>query len=69
MNVFSRKHCKEAISICNKPYYESEALDIFIMKISFYWYANKTNFHMKIEALHLAGFRNEVQKQLRNEST
>ena len=33
---------------CFEPHCESEALYIvFIMKISFHSYANKTNFHMK----------------------
>ena len=31
-----------------KPHYESEAkCKVFVMKITFHLYANKTNFHMK----------------------
>ena len=38
-----------------EPHYESEAkCKVFIMKISFHSYANKTNFHMKTFALTLA---------------
>ena len=40
---------------CFKPHYESEAkCKVFVMKISFHSYANKTNFHMKSFALSLA---------------
>ena len=40
---------------CRKPHYESEAkCKVFIMKISFHSYANKTNFHKKSFALSLA---------------
>ena len=40
---------------CFKPHYESEAkCKVFIMKISFHLYANKTNFHMKSFELALA---------------
>ena len=38
-----------------EPHYESEAkCKVFVMKISFHSYANKTNFHMKSFALSLA---------------
>ena len=40
---------------CFEPHYESEAkCKVFVMKISFHSYANKTNFHMKSFALSLA---------------
>ena len=40
---------------CLEPHYESEAkCKVFVMKISFHSYANKTNFHMKSFALSLA---------------
>ena len=40
---------------CFKPHYESEAkCKVFVMKIRFHSYANKTNFHMKSFALSLA---------------
>ena len=40
---------------CFEPHYKSEArCKVFIMKISFHSYANKTNFHMKSFALSLA---------------
>ena len=40
---------------CCEPHNESEAkCKVFIMKISFHSYANKTNFHMKSFALSLA---------------
>ena len=40
---------------CFEPYYESEAkCKVFVMKISFHSYANKTNFHMKSFPLGLA---------------
>ena len=39
---------------CCEPHYQSEAKSkVFIMKISFYSYANKTNFHTKSFALSL----------------
>ena len=42
-------------SSCFEPRYESEAKCIFIiMKISFYSYANKTNFHIESFALSFA---------------
>ena len=38
-----------------EPHYESEAkCKVFVMKISFHSYENKTNFHMKSFALSLA---------------
>ena len=47
---------------CFEPRYESEANSkVFIMKISFYSYANKTNFHMKSFALSLAFTRGSQQ--------
>ena len=40
---------------CFAPHYESEAkCKVFVMKISFHSYANKTNFHMRSLALSLA---------------
>ena len=40
---------------CCEPHYESEAkCKVFIMKMSFHSFANKTNFHMKSFALFLA---------------
>ena len=40
---------------CFEPHYESEAkYKVFVMKISFHSYANKTNFHIKSFALSLA---------------
>ena len=40
---------------CFEPPYESEAkCEVFVMKISFHSYANKTYFHMKSFALSLA---------------
>ena len=40
---------------CFKPHYKTEAkCKVFIMKISFHLYANKTNFHMKSFDLSLA---------------
>ena len=43
------------LPICFEPHYESEAkCKVFVMKISFYSYANKTNFHMKSFASSLA---------------
>ena len=40
---------------CFEPHYESEAkCKVFIMKISFHSYANRTNFHMNSFALSLA---------------
>ena len=40
---------------CFEPHYESEAkCKVFVMKISFYSYANKTNFHMNSFAFSLA---------------
>ena len=41
-------------STCFEPHYESEAkCKVFVMKISFHSYANKTNFRMKSFALSL----------------
>ena len=40
---------------CFEPPYENEATcNVFVMKISFHSYANKTNYHMKRFALRLA---------------
>ena len=40
---------------CFEPHYESEAkCKVFVMKISFHSYANKTNFHLRSFALSLA---------------
>ena len=40
---------------CFEPHYESDVkCKVFIMKISFHSYANKTNFHMKSFAVSLA---------------
>ena len=41
--------CRDrSFSSCFKPHFESEAkCKVFVMKISFHSYANKTNFHMK----------------------
>ena len=40
---------------CFEPHYESEAkCKVFVMKISFHSYANKTNFYTKSFALSLA---------------
>ena len=40
---------------CFEPHYESEAkCKVFVLKISFHSYGNKTNFHMKRFALSLA---------------
>ena len=42
-------------SSCFEPHYESEAkCKVFVVKINFHSYANKTNFHMKSVALSLA---------------
>ena len=44
-----------AFPSCFEPHYESEAkYKVFIMKISFHSYANKTNFHIKSFAFSLA---------------
>ena len=59
----SELHCvKQLVSLSNEPFpscvephYESEAkCKVFIMKISFHSYANKTNFQMKSFAFSLA---------------
>ena len=44
-----------AFASCFEPHYESEAkCKVFVMKISFHSYANKTYFHMKSFVLILA---------------
>ena len=52
-----------------EPYHESKASCIvFIMKICFHSFANKTVFHMKLKALHFSSdFRNEEEKKKRKE--
>ena len=46
---------KRPFPSCFEPHYQSEAkCKVFVTKISFHSYANKTNFHMKCFALSLA---------------
>ena len=48
-------HDNRPLPSCFEPHYESEVkCKVFVMKISFHSYANKTNFHMKSFALSLA---------------
>ena len=47
--------CNRQFPSCFETHYESEAkCKVFIVKISFHSYANKTNFHMKSFTLSLA---------------
>ena len=48
-------HNNRPFPSCFEPHYEREATcKVFVMKISFHSYANKTNFHMKSFAPGLA---------------
>ena len=52
---FSESHSNRPFPSCFEPHYESEAkCQVFVMKISFHSYANKTSFRMKSFALSLA---------------
>ena len=55
------KHFNRPFPSCFQPHRKNEAkCKVFIMKISFHFYANKTNFRMKSFALKIGFTTNEV---------